>query len=215
MRVGRFGWKSQHATLLAFSGEALQAEMGITNRLFPHENAPNGDFKRLAECDQVADPEDRPDPSSGLSNMERIANFMRLLGPPARGPITRDVIEGERLFDEAGCERCHTPFYFTGPNPIAALHEKQVNAFSDFLLHDVGFEGADNIVQGNAKGNEIRTTPLWGLRDRSPHLRDGTAVTIEQSIRLGHFGEATGSRERFEQLSRADQDKMIAFLNSL
>ena len=38
-RVGRFGWKAQHATLLAFGADAYRNEMGITNDLFPRESA--------------------------------------------------------------------------------------------------------------------------------------------------------------------------------
>ena len=33
--MGRFGWKAQQATLLAFAGDAYRNEMGITNRFFP------------------------------------------------------------------------------------------------------------------------------------------------------------------------------------
>ena len=38
-RVGRFGWKAQHATLLAFGADAYRNEMGITNDLFMQELA--------------------------------------------------------------------------------------------------------------------------------------------------------------------------------
>src|SRR5688572_10809363 len=38
-RVGRFGWKSQHATLMAFGADAYRNEMGITNDLFPVESS--------------------------------------------------------------------------------------------------------------------------------------------------------------------------------
>ena len=48
-RVGRFGWKAQQATILAFSGDAYLNEVGITNRLFTTENAPNGDLAKLAQ----------------------------------------------------------------------------------------------------------------------------------------------------------------------
>jgi hypothetical protein len=34
-RVGRFGWKDQHSSLLSFIGDAYLNEMGITNRLRP------------------------------------------------------------------------------------------------------------------------------------------------------------------------------------
>ena len=38
-RVGRFGWKAQHATLMTFGADAYRNEMGITNDLFPQESA--------------------------------------------------------------------------------------------------------------------------------------------------------------------------------
>jgi hypothetical protein len=57
-RVGRFGWKAQHASTLAFAGDALINELGITNRLFgtdlpPH--TPNG-FASLT----AAEPQNHP-----------------------------------------------------------------------------------------------------------------------------------------------------------
>src|SRR6266516_2366632 len=64
-RVGRFGWKAQQATLLAFSADAYLNEMGITSRLFPQENAPNGNSELLAHCDTITDPEDQVDPETG------------------------------------------------------------------------------------------------------------------------------------------------------
>ena len=47
--VGRLGWKAQHSSLLAFAGDAYLNEMGVTNRFFPDENAPNGDRALLAK----------------------------------------------------------------------------------------------------------------------------------------------------------------------
>ena len=35
--ITRFGWKAQNKSLLMFSGEAYNVEMGITNELFPNE----------------------------------------------------------------------------------------------------------------------------------------------------------------------------------
>src|SRR5919205_2195859 len=37
VRVGRFGWKNQHASLLSFSADAYLNEMGITSNLAPNE----------------------------------------------------------------------------------------------------------------------------------------------------------------------------------
>lgn len=43
-RIGRFGWKGQHASLESFSADAYLNEMGITAPLFPEENTSNGRF---------------------------------------------------------------------------------------------------------------------------------------------------------------------------
>ena len=45
-RVGRFGWKAQHATLLAFGADAYRNEMGITNDLFPRRAARSASTRR-------------------------------------------------------------------------------------------------------------------------------------------------------------------------
>ena len=37
MRVGRFGWKNQQASLESFSADAYLNEMGITSPLMPQE----------------------------------------------------------------------------------------------------------------------------------------------------------------------------------
>src|SRR4029434_1627409 len=50
-RVGRFGWKAQHATLLAFSADAYRNEMGITNDLFPLEYAYGISDAEMRRCD--------------------------------------------------------------------------------------------------------------------------------------------------------------------
>src|SRR4029079_951106 len=60
-RVGRFGWKAQQATLLAFAADAYRNEMGITNDLFPDELASGISREQMKLCDPIPDPEDRPD----------------------------------------------------------------------------------------------------------------------------------------------------------
>ena len=44
-RVGRFGWKCQHASLQLFSADAYLNEMGITSPLLPDENSEGMDFR--------------------------------------------------------------------------------------------------------------------------------------------------------------------------
>jgi CxxC motif-containing protein (DUF1111 family) len=211
MRVGKFGWKAQQATLLGFSADAYLNEMGITTNFAPNDNAPNGDEAKLALCDEVDDPEDEIGPD-GRQAIDRFADFMRFLAAPPRGAITPEVTRGEAVFNTIGCADCHTPSFQTGPNQIAALDRKEVRAFSDFLLHDVGT--GDGIVQGGAATNELKTQPLWGLRVSRPFLHDGSAATIAEAIRR-HGGEAARVTARFLGLSAEQRADLLAFLNSL
>jgi CxxC motif-containing protein (DUF1111 family) len=213
LRVGRFGWKAQQATLLAFAGDAYVNEMGITNRLFPTENAPNGDQAMLAQFDHVADPEDTTDPATGKADIDRFADFMRLLAPPPPPRATAEVQIGFGLFNRIGCAECHVPTLFTGPNTINALDRKPVTLFSDLLLHDMGTLN-DGIAQADALTNEMKTPPLWGLKIRAPYLHDGRAPTLPDAIRA-HDGEAATARDRFNKLGAAQQKQLIDFLNNL
>ena len=212
-RIGRFGWKAQAATLLAFSGDAYVNEMGITNRFFPTENAPNGNAALLARFDRVADVEDGIDPLDGKADIDRAADFMRLLAPPPRGPATASSVAGEAIFARLDCAVCHTPSMRTGRNVIAALSEKTVGLYSDLLIHDMGALG-DGIAQGTAGARDMRTAPLWGLRSRPTWLHDGRANTVDQALR-GHAGEAQSSRDRYGALSAAERQQLLDFLNTL
>lgn len=212
-RIGRFGWKAQQATLLAFSGDAYVNEMGITNRFFPEENAPNGNAALLARFDRVADVEDQVSAVDGKGDIDRAADFMRLLAPPARGAATASSVAGEAIFARLDCAVCHTPSMTTGRHAIAALSEKAVGLYSDLLLHDMGALG-DGIVQGTAGARDMRTAPLWGLRSQPTWLHDGRANTIDQAVR-GHAGEAQSSRDRYVALSAAERQQLLDFLNTL
>src|SRR5579872_5947674 len=60
-RVGRFGWKDQHSSLLSFIGDAYLNEMGVTNRLRPKDETTIGKV--------TSDPEDVPD-TLGLADID-------------------------------------------------------------------------------------------------------------------------------------------------
>ena len=212
-RVGRFGWKAQQATLLAFSADAFVNELGITNRFFPKENAPNGDLALLARADPILDPEDQITPATGKSDVDRAADFMRALAPPARGPSSPAVIQGERLFTSLNCIVCHTPALMTGSGPVPALSLQRVPLYSDLLLHDMGALG-DGIAQGPAGPRDLRTAPLWGLGSRPVYLHDGRTESLDTAVRE-HAGEAAPARTRYVQLPTAQQQQLLSFLRSL
>ena len=214
-RVGRFGWKAQHASLLGFSADAYLNEMGITNRFFRADNAPNGDLARLDRADRILDPEDETDPATGKADIDRVAIYMRLLAPPARaGDVNASAIRaGQSVFSSLNCTACHTPALQTGDSPVAALANKRVELYSDLLLHDMGALG-DGIAQGTAGPRDMRTAPLWGLARRNAYLHDGRAVSLDAAIRA-HAGEAAPARDRYARLGATQQQQLLAFLRSL
>ena len=211
-RIGRFGWKAQHATLLVFGADAYRNEMGITNDLFVDEVAAGVDPEALARCDLRPDPEDVRDPATGLRGIDNFEAFMRFLAPIERAPLTEEAAWGEALFDLVGCAACHLPVLRTGRDSNPVFNEKAVPLYSDLLLHDIGT--GDGIAQGAALPNEIRTPSLWGLRLRRPLLHDGSAADPEQAVEA-HGAEAVSARLRFDELSEQERAALLAFLDSL
>jgi CxxC motif-containing protein (DUF1111 family) len=220
LRAGRFGWKAQVATVLTFSADAARNEMGLTNRFSATENAPNGDAARLAVCDEVADPEDVLD-ANGHGFIDRVTDFQRFLAPPPQTP--RSGMTGEVLFNQVGCAQCHVAQYTTSADPSleAAIRNKTIRPYSDFLLHDMGLL-ADGISDGAATELEMRTPVLWGLRRRDPMLHNGAAsggtftARVLAAIALhGPFGEGASSAAAVAALSPADQARLVKFLGSL
>lgn len=221
-RIGRFGWKSQHASLVSFAADAYLNEMGITSPLFPEENTSSGaDVGWPSEYDPVQDPED-----DGV-DVTAFADFMRSTKAPARGPITADVLSGETIFSNIGCATCHAPKIVTAPpgTPInggkfvvpEALGNKIIHPYSDFLMHDIG-TGDGIPVQPTPElastANQIRTAPLWGLRTRNRLMHDGLTFTEREAIER-HAGQAAPVTARFAALSDAEQALLLTFLDSL
>jgi len=84
--ITRFGWKAQNKSLLLFSGEAYNVEMGVTNDLFPNEreNDPTCQFNSHPENRTPLVPEEKSaSPAADFqSDIVLFAAFMRLLAPP-------------------------------------------------------------------------------------------------------------------------------------
>jgi CxxC motif-containing protein (DUF1111 family) len=219
LRIARFGWKNQHASLLSFAADAYLNEMGITSPLFPAENTSNGNS--VAAFDTVGDPEDAATtPHPFGPDVESFTRFMRSTKAPARGATTSDV--GEKIFDDIGCVTCHTDSITTAPQGTSFnggnfvvdsfLGSKTFHPYGDFMLHDIGT--GDGIVQGQATGAQIRTAPLWGLRTRTRLMHDGQSLTIRDAI-LRHNGQAASTVTSFKGLSSPDMAALMGFLNSL
>jgi CxxC motif-containing protein (DUF1111 family) len=218
-RVGRFGWKNQHASLESFSADAYLNEMGITSPLQPMENTSDGND--VSAFDTVRDPED-----IGGVDVKEFAEFIRATKAPPRDPAlvgNAETIAGEREFQALGCAGCHIPTIVTakartmlkgGFKVSAALGDKIIHPYSDFLLHDIGTH--DPIVQngGPSTYNMVRTAPLWGLRNRAQLLHDFSAQTVTEAI-TRHRRQAQASADAFQALSNSEKQLILTFLDSL
>jgi CxxC motif-containing protein (DUF1111 family) len=217
-RVGRFGWKNQHSSLLSFIGDAYLNEMGVTNRLRPKDTT--------TVCKITQDPEDTPD-DLGMADIDHFAQFVRgtkVPPPDAVLAATPAALQGRDLFRNIGCGTCHVESIVTAaPGTLinggmfavpAALGNKIIHPFGDYLLHDI--ETGDGIVQAGPMdtANKLRTAPLWGLRMRSRYMHDLRSMTVENAIER-HGGEARHVERRFDELTPKEKQELIAFLNSL
>jgi CxxC motif-containing protein (DUF1111 family) len=216
--IGKFGWKDQDATILSFSGDAYLNEMGVTNRLKPKDVT--------TVCKVTPDVEDIPD-ALGLADIDHFAHFIRGTRVPPRDAVlaaTADAVAGQNLFNSIGCAICHVPTLTTLPPGTvinagaytvpAALGNKIFHPYGDFLLHDVGT--GDGIVQAGPADtvNKLRTVPLWGLRIKARFMHDNASSTLNDAISR-HGGEAQGVTTKFQALTPAQQQQLIAFLQSL
>jgi CxxC motif-containing protein (DUF1111 family) len=240
--IARFGWKAQNKSLLLFSGEAYNVEMGITNEIFTNERPlpqeeqasglPSGclnlggagypedatNFEVTANSDQATQNAQVP------SDIVLFAEFMRLLAPPI--PVTSSaassaasVSSGSSLFKSVGCSVCHTPTLSStqASNVTTSLSNAKVNAFSDFEIHDMGNGLADNVSQGGANGDQFRSAPLWGAGQRIFFLHDGRTTNLLTAIQdhSSRGSEANDVIENFNDLSANQQQQILNFLRSL
>jgi CxxC motif-containing protein (DUF1111 family) len=224
--VARFGWKAQNKSLLLFSGEAYNVEMGITNELFQTERdeTPTCQF---ATVPNTVINTDAQTPVDTLSAIEKFSIFMRFLAAPTPSPDTPggadSIARGRKLFSDTGCSLCHTPSFTTGNSTVAALRNQPVNLFSDLLVHDMGPGLADGVSQGQAGPREFRTAPLWGLGQRLFLLHDGRTSDLREAIRAHRSGrvftfnasEANAVVKNFNELQDNQKQDVLNFLRSL
>src|SRR5438874_10616260 len=224
--VARFGWKAQNKSLLLFSGEAYNVEMGITNELFQTER----DETPTCQYDTVPNDVTKTDgkqPLDAISAIEKFAFFARFLAAPMPAPDrprgAESIGRGRNLFSSTGCALCHTPTLNTGNAAAAALRNKAVNLFSDLMVHDMGPGLADGVTQGQAGPREFRTAPLWGLGQRIFFLHDGRTNDLITAIQA-HESQGTTNRDgseanavirMFNQLPDSQKQDLLNFLRSL
>jgi CxxC motif-containing protein (DUF1111 family) len=209
--ITRFGWKAQNKSLLLFSGEAANVEMGLTNEIFSNERIVGRgcDVHNLPEdTANIVPPAVLAATSAGdaaslvNSAVVNFGVFMRLNAAPSQcafdsgvdgsgaalcSPLAQSakaasIADGQAQFRSVGCSLCHTETLTTGPSPFGSLNQAAYHPFSDFALHAMGQNLADGVVQGAAAGDEFRTAPLWGLGQRIYFLHDGRTSDLLEAV---------------------------------
>ena len=181
-------------------------------------------------------------PKSSVAQFAEVADdlvkfelFMRMLAPPRPacdltqvGSCTANVVRGSKIFDQVYCSACHVRQLKIGTASIAAITTQQyAHLYSDLLLHKMGSCPpnadhtakclADDIAQGEARGDEFRTAPLWGAGQRVFFLHDGRARDLPSAI-LAHKGPGSEARvviRYYEKLPNSAKQDLIDFLRSL
>lgn len=222
LKLGRFGWKAQAATIRQQSADAFAGDIGIST---PEDPRPHGDCtEKQPEClamptgvqKRLGD-EEAPPPV-----MDLVTFYSQHLAVPARRDLADpEVLAGKQAFYQSGCVSCHTPKFVTRRDAPNKAHKFQlIWPYSDFLLHDMGDGLADGQQVGDATGQEWRTPPLWGIgltktvTGRDFYLHDGRARNLTEAI-LWHGGEAQKARDAFANLPAAERVNLIKFLESL
>ena len=215
--LGRFGWKAGQPTIRAQAASAFSGDIGISTPLEPQGW---GDCT-AAEADCRAQPHGG-EPEADATVLDLVTFYSRNLAVPARrDPGDPQVLEGKRVFYEAGCTGCHRPKFVTdrlGDQPEQSF--QLIWPYTDLLLHDMGEGLADHRPEVRASGREWRTAPLWGIgltetvTGRASFLHDGRARTLMEAV-LWHGGEAQAARDTVARLPKAERDALIRFLESL
>ena len=226
--VGLSGNKAQHLDLTVELG--FSSDMGVTNSRYPEEICEGQ--AQVNQGSMMGLSYDQLDVST--EEMEDVDLYMQSLSVPARRNVNDPQVQrGEQMFYQAACHLCHVTTLHTRPRGSTLLAGTQlpwlggqtIHPYSDFLLHDMGSEimGVglnDNYVSGLARGNEWRTTPLWGIglqevvNGHTYFLHDGRARNFVEAI-MWHGGEAEASKNLFKNMPKADRDALVAFLRSL
>jgi cytochrome c peroxidase len=213
-RVGRFGWKAQHATLKEFVAAACANEIGLGNPLM-----------------EQARPLSRPNAGQATPDLDDkqfsdLVAFVDTLPRPVEilpdDPTKHDAAaRGKELFGGIGCAVCHTP-------DLGGVK----GVYTDLMLHTVdGGQGPDAPGGGGSyrqpqqnppvpppadhpQPSEWKTPALWGVADSAPYFHDGGSPTLRDAI-LRHGGDAGIVTAAYRKLPAADQEALVAFLQTL
>jgi len=233
VRLGRYGWKAAKVSLRHQAAGAALLDMSVTSPVYPNRDCLAGP----ANCTAAA----KVEPGLSEDALQLITRYLGLLAVPAQRSLASgfpkgvtplsyldvnptQVAAGAKVFETMKCTSCHVSEMKTGNvSELAEVRNQTIKPYTDLLLHDMGTDLADTLIEGQATGNMWRTSALWGIgytekvagsTVKVGYLHDSRARTLTEAI-LWHGGEGAASRQRFVALSKTDRDALLAFLNSL
>ena len=205
--LGRFSWKANQPSIIQQSADAFRNDIGITSSLFPDQpcSAAQTDCHTLPEGGKPEIPDNL---------LEKVVFHVANQSVPARREVADpQVLQGQKLFNQAGCAACHR-------SNFPSLAKQPHQPYSDLLLHDMGDGLADQREDFVATGSEWRTPPLWGIgltekvSGHTRFLHDGRARNLLEAV-LWHGGEAAKAQQAVLAMNKPEREALLRFLNSL
>lgn len=152
--------------------------------------------------------------------------------PAARNVDDPDVIKGKELFEQIGCAYCHRPswttgddnfydpngFFTKGDSRLPRYPNQTIWPYSDLVQHKLHMEN-------DIRTGWCRTTPLWGRglhqmctgSTTTDRLHDNRARNVIEAI-MWHGNAKSDARmtvEKFRNLSKAERDAIVKFIDSI
>jgi CxxC motif-containing protein (DUF1111 family) len=212
--IGRFGLKGGSPDAKTQVAKALNQDMGLTTSIFKNKSAFGQEQMNAAFVQAPYDIHD--------TVLQALTFYVKTLAVPARRNVGDPIVRsGQVTFKNIGCIGCHVDKHVTRTDvSFKPLSGQVIRPYTDLLLHDMGPDLADGYAEFSATGNEWKTPALWGLgltlkvSGHTNLLHDGRARNITEAI-LWHGGEAEKAKQQFMNLSTADRQALLKFLNSL
>lgn len=222
VQVGRFGYKASVSSINEQTQSAFSRDLGLS---VPYFSDAYGDCtSRQTEC--IAAPNGNSPQYENLEVHQQVVDLVNTyvsnIDVPEQRRVSKDsVLAGKKLFEQIGCNACHTPSYqLTATTSSEEGRFQSISPYTDLLLHDMGEGLADHFPEGEASGREWRTAPLWGIgltkyvSGQAQFLHDGRARSLIEAI-LWHGGEAQTHRDKVISLDRASREQLLTFIESL
>ena len=152
--------------------------------------------------------------------------------PAARNVEDPDVIKGKELFEQIGCAYCHRPswttgddnfydpngFFTKGDSRLPRYPNQTIWPYSDLVQHKL-------YMENDIRTGWCRTTPLWGRglhqmctgSATADRLHDNRARNVIEAI-MWHGNAKSDARmtvEKFRNLSKAERDAIVKFIDSI